>query len=98
MQPLDNNKLSLILRASTTSLPIKSQPEDLKRNYQAAVDQFSEFKQIYENKKVMASVKIKEMIDEILELNGAVLDRFMVHQTSNMLNNKYDSTNFTKIV
>jgi hypothetical protein len=46
----------------------------------------------------MASLKIKEMIDELLELNGAVLDRFMVHQTSNLLNNKYDSTSFTKIV
>ena len=46
----------------------------------------------------MASLKIKEMIDELLELNGAVLDRFMVHQTSNLLNNKYDSTSFAKIV
>lgn len=46
----------------------------------------------------MAALKIKEMIEELLELNGAVLDRFMVHQTSNMLNNKYDSASFAKIV
>lgn len=53
---------------------------------------------MYEQAKLKNSLKIKEMIEELLEMNSAVLDRFMVHQTSNLLNNKYDSASFAKLV
>jgi len=34
---------------------------------------------MYEQAKLKNSLKIKEMIEELLEMNSAVLDRFMVH-------------------